>query len=183
MKKAVLTVLALALCVSLCACAAGSKPDATTGAEETTADEIADGGFAGLANPMVEYSSLSEINEIAGVKLTGPEVMGKTDEKFYVIDGEIAQYDFMLNGLQYSIRGSQINDCDISGVYIDAKLAFEGEENAEFSMAGDETCKVCRFLAGGAQYVVSVTDNGTMDEAVFDSDCREIKTVIEENAK
>lgn len=128
-------------------------------------------------NPMVSYDSLEEINEIVGTKLMHAPVMGVKDEKFFVINGEIAEYDFTVNGNSYCFRGAKDLTNDISGVYIDGKPAFEGSTN-DYDYVSDGANKACRFLVGDIQYTFTINDNGTMDDDTFVSIANEFYDLL-----
>ena len=145
--------------------------------ESAAGEEGENEGLAGLANPVVEYDSLEEINDEIGICLVHPGVMGVTDESFAVISGEIAQYKYTLAGYEYCARGSKNQLEDISGIYMNGATAFEGNTE-DFAYAGDSEIKACRFYCGGAQYVVSVTDNGEITEDNFRDNCEEIRNTM-----
>ena len=132
-------------------------------------------------NPMVSYDSLEEINEIVGTKLMHAPVMGVSDEKFFVINAEIAEYNFTVNGNNYCFRGAKDLASDISGVYIDGKPAFEGS-TINYDYASDATNKVCRFLVGDTQYTFAINDNGAMDDDTFVSIANEFYDLLIEDA-
>lgn len=132
-------------------------------------------------NPMVSYDSLEEINEIVKTKLIHAPVMGVSDEKFYVINGEIAEYDFTVNGNNYCFRGAKDLTSDISGIYIDGKPAFEGS-TINYDYASDGASKVSRFLVDDTQYTLSINDNGAMDDETFVSISGEFYDLLIEDA-
>lgn len=130
-------------------------------------------GNSNAKNPVVEYKSLDEISEIAKVTLVSPGVMGKSDERYSVIDKKVAEYDFTLNGYEYTLRGADFINEDISGIYIDGEQAFTSlDEILDYN--DDSTCKVFRFLLGDNQYTLAVKDNGGLDYATFFSQFSDI---------
>lgn len=169
-KLALILSLLLVFCSAFTACGSDT-------ADETTAPDAGNGNNAGLANPMVDYNSLDEINEIAGVNIVHPGVMGVTDESFSVISGKIAQYRFTLAGYDYCFRASKTLNEEISGIYINGGLAFEGC-TSDYAITGDDTCHACRFIVDNTQYIFSVLDNGLISDNDFDSQCVEIRNTV-----
>lgn len=163
MKKLLVTLLALLMCVSLAAC---------SNKEEEVVPE----------NPVKQYETLAEINEIAGVELVAPGVAGKTGEEYYIIDNKTAVYKFSLNGYEYFMRGCRDASIDMSGVFVDGKTLFAGHEDEIFDFEEGEGYKVGRFILGGRQYIFGVYDQETMDQNVFLDLCTEISNLIISNA-
>ena len=161
MKKMFAIMTVLVLCLAAAAC--GNKAEET---EEVT-EPMVGGGIEGIANPMVQYETLAEINEIAGVAI--PAVEGAENELYFVYNGTMAEYQFTLNGLEYSFRGSTDTSEDISGLYLDGELAFEGSD-ANYSIAGNTQYSACRFLFDDSQYTIVVEDNNTLQND-FDAFC------------
>ena len=114
-----------------------------------------------MANPVTQYASLSEINEIVGSNLIHPAVMGVTEESFSIIKTDsydIAQYCFSVNGLEYTMRCAAVAYEDISGVYVDADPAFDNEYSGETEYAFCEDLKLSRWLDINGQYVIILND-------------------------
>lgn len=129
-----------------------------------------------VVNPMVEYNSLEEINEKIGVNIVSPGVMGKTDEKYFVVADQLAEYDFSLNGYEYTIRGAKITDQDISGIY---------DDNNIFEANQDSTCYlndyyIERFFDEDKQYTIVLKDPNGMDEETFANIVLELKGLMVE---
>lgn len=123
----------------------------------------------GLPNPITEHASLDEINAAAGTALVHPAVMGVTEESFCTITGSdavLADYDFSLVGYRWCFRAGAVASYDISGVYINAAPAF-GEPKEGIEYAEGEGYKLARWFTLDGQYVLSVQDNGAMDQATF----------------
>ncbi|MBQ3668393.1 MAG: hypothetical protein II920_04105 [Clostridia bacterium] len=134
---------------------------------------------AGLANPVKEYATLEEINDIVGGRLCHPAVMGVTDERFSVINAEvpIAQYQYSLNGLEYCFRCAATADFDISGVWIDGKEAF-GEYGGEIDYAWGEGMKLARWFEISGQYVLMLEDaENVMSEETFIAISEEMRSL------
>ena len=123
---------------------------------------------ASLPNPIKEYGSLEEINELTHGHLMHPAVMGVADERFSVIDcGEyrIAQYNYTVNGIPYTYRFSPSVVSDISGIYDDGGTLFGSEiknEVKEFSGG-----KAYRFFNTDGQYVLTAQDDGALSLDTF----------------
>ena len=136
MKKTLALLLTLTMLFSLSAC--GGKED------------------AGLANPMTEYASLEELNEATGSLLTGPGVMGISDESFASYDcGEymIAEYNFTVAGVKYMLRSAPTLE-DISGFYVNGEPAFSGDIADGINYAeGEDGVQLARWANVDGQYV------------------------------
>ena len=186
MKKFIAIVLALAVMAALCSCGTsgtvtGEEAEELIAEIEAEAEKvIEDAGItldegdtviAGLANPMVEYSSLEEINEIVGSALCHPPVMGVTDDAFFVInctDYSIAQYNFSVNGNPFTFRCAPVMSMDISGIYVTDGTAFPAEptgDDIEFCLTGD--VQAARWFTMDGQYVLAADEPGNMDDDTF----------------
>lgn len=122
-----------------------------------------------IANPMVERSSLEEVNELSGGNMMHPAVMGVTNEHFDTIDtGDyvIGEYEFELNGHLYLFR-TATTDEDISGLYIDGKPVFE-QFGTDDAIVYETQWYASRWFVGDQQYVLNVAIDGEpMDEETF----------------
>lgn len=154
MKKILSLLLVLLTCLSLSAC---MKED--------------------IENPVKEYSSLEEINSKAGVYLVTPGVMGKSNEKYFMLDNNTAAYSYDLNGYNYYMRGTKFVAEDMSGIFKDGKLLFSGNQD-QVAYGEAEGYKVYRFFLGSRQYIFGVNDNGTLDKETFDAQFLEIYNQI-----
>lgn len=111
MKKLFIIVLCLGLLMSVVGCSKGIDEPVT--------------------NPIKEYKSLDEINEITGGNLMKPAIMGVEDKTYLIIQApnDVAEYDFTLNGTPFRFRYSKAPfDEDISGYYIGGEPAFTAED-------------------------------------------------------
>lgn len=147
MKRIAFILIAIALAVALCACTV--TPAAPTSEPDPT---------AGMPNPIAEYGSLEEINDIVGMKLAHPPVMGVTDERFSIIDAgetKIAEYVFKVAGVEYDFRGSPSFDGDISGYYTADGLAFSGQPTDEIEFVEDGEARLARWATIDGQYVLA----------------------------
>lgn len=168
MKKLLTVLFTILLVLSLCACGKKEEPEVIENNEQEP------DASATLANPMVSYDSLEEINKKAGVNIISPGVMGKDNEQFFVIGDKIAQYDFELNGNSFTIRGAYDTENDISGIY---------DENNVFDPNSDSTVYTNdyyleRFFDGDRQYTVVVDKPEDLDEVNFSDICFELESIM-----
>ena len=88
-----------------------------TPAAEKPADKPAESKTE-LPNPMVEQASLSAIKDAIGFTFeTLPA--GITDVKYFTISDNLAQANFTLNGVSYTVRKGDALIDNIAGVYTD----------------------------------------------------------------
>lgn len=179
MKKYIAMLLALTMAFCLLACGE------TNSADEPNVDTPSveeDAGSVGMANPWVEYNSLEEINEKVGGSLTRPGVMGVEDKYFAVMnDGEMAEYRFTLNGMDYTFRFAPAATEDISGVWTESGTVFDHEYPGDTEVVVLDTMKLARWMNIDGQYVLMVEDNGKMETDTFDSIVNELVTMTNEN--
>lgn len=116
----------------------------------------------GLANPKVEYNSLDEINEKCNTNLVQLFNTGIISETFFVIDEKIAEYNFSLNGIDYTLRGSKITDQDISGIYGEDGVIFKDLSNPYDIYDGKEN-KAFRFVVDDTQYTLVASNCEQLD--------------------
>lgn len=132
-------------------------------------------------NPLVEYSSLKEINKLAGVNICKPAINGITNEKFYMNENETASYQFEVNNYIYYIRGCRDLYNDMSGIFINSKPAFEGVTD-KVAFVEEEGYKVYRFILGNKQYCFGVNDKENLSKDLFSEQFENYKNqMIEEN--
>ena len=187
MKKLLSLCLAVALALSLCACgvnapapAPGDEPKGTQEAPEKEEAQTSEAGTANIANPIVTYTSLDELNEVCGLKLSRPAVMGVSDEVFQTLPYEgsvIAEYRFTVNGTPYILRGSAVVTGDISGVYTGGATAFSGYPDFEEAVAETDELKLARWYTVDGQYVLMIEDKGSMDSKTFEAIAKEMHTL------
>lgn len=122
---------------------------------------------ANIANPVVEVSSIDEINEALKTHMTSVGVMGKSDERYSIISNKVGQYDFKLNGYEYTLRASLDTSEDISGIYYEGNLLFANELETRNVYGETSEYKAYRFLLGNEQYVLMVKDNGELSQDNF----------------
>lgn len=175
MKKLIAAAAALIMVFSLCACSSApaapspvspsGSPASPTNITTPTPDPASPSNF-NLPNPMVECASLDELNEALHGNLKSPGAMGVTEQKYYLIGDDIAEYDFTMNGVEYSVRFSPMYDTDISGYYINGQNAFTGMPANGIEYAEDGTAKLARWATIDGQYVLSAKEAQGNFEAV-----------------
>lgn len=175
MKKILSTLAVVCLLAAvLCACGQKKAPAASASdigkeaqpeqQQEQQQQEVS------LPNPITEYGSLEEINELTHGHLVHPAVMGVTDERFSVIDCgdyQISQYDFTVNGIPYTYRFSSNVLTDISGIYDNGGELFSGEFKNEIKEFPGG--KAYRFFNTDGQYVLTAKDDGALSLDTFQS--------------
>lgn len=143
--------------------------------KNNSADEI------GLRNPITERASLEEVNELTHGHIAKPGVMGITQEHFATIEtdkGLIGQYDFVLNDIGYTIRFSDtIVKEDISGVWIDGKVAFSDDISQTRAKGAD--LLLARWFTVDGQYVLEAPD--TITEDTFENIVSELSSLTVAN--
>lgn len=168
MKKLVSLLFVGLLCICITGC---NKQEETIEQEQSIETQ---GPVIGMPNPMVEYDSLDKINEIAGVNIVSPGVMGKENEKFFVITGELAQYNFDLNGYSFTIRGSKNTDEDISGIYDENNVFVPGQDGTVYL----NDYYIERFFDGNRQYTIVCDNPEGLSEEVFSDLCFELESIM-----
>ena len=139
----------------LCLCACGVMQ----GEEPKESESI------GMPNPMTEYASLDEINDIVGSRLAHPAVMGVSHEEFFVIDcGDymLADYRFTVGGVNYSFRCAPVTQ-DISGYYVGEGTAFADGARDGIEYAEADGAQLARWFTIDGQYVLSAKDIADAD--------------------
>lgn len=133
--------------------------------------EEVDEPMMGIANPMVGYDNIDQLNEKVGGNIK--RIENAENEQFFVISNTVEEYNFTVDGLEYTIRFTKDKENDISGYYINGKTAFEGvTEN--WAVNGDAESKLCRVLTDEGQYVIYICDNGALEEESFNEICSTI---------
>ena len=123
----------------------------------------------------VEYSTIEEMNEAANTNIVSAAIAGKSDEKFGVISGNIAQYTFTANSEEWCLRASKDVDNDISGLYYENN----GFDKDITSTYYNDEVYMFRFFYDDTQYVITLdVKNKDIPTSHFDSVCNEFKTNI-----
>lgn len=119
-----------------------------------------------VPNPFSEYTSLNEINDKADVHIVPLNNCEIEKENFYMIENNTASYVFVINGIEYYIRGVRDTGNDMSGIIIDGHLAFEGSTE-DIDYRENEEYKVFRFILDNTQYIFGVHDYGKVNQEEF----------------
>ncbi len=167
MKKHIAVLLSLCLLLLALAACSGQQ-----GEEE----------LASMENPITEYASLDEINEIGGGSLMHPAVMGVSDESFFVIDCgdyKIEEYRFSVNGTPYVYRFADNLLTDISGIYADGGQLFAGGADKGTEFKEFDGGKAARSFNMDGQYVLIVEDKGQMEMETFQAIAEEMFSLAE----
>lgn len=199
MKKSFILLTTLGLIMLFAGCSAAPEAQATKAETtketteaaateiETTAKETeASEQVVGLPNPMVEYESLEEVNEILGGYMCKPAAMGVTDEMFWTIDageqGMLGQYCYELNGIGYTMRFSPNQTGDITGVYTNAGNTVYGEPNGDvIEYAHESGTLFARWFTIDGQYVFEAPSNEFTTE-IFEGAAEEMYQMTLEHA-
>lgn len=166
MKRLLCILWTLLVCLTLCACSNEKE-------QEVINEPV------GMANPVVEYSSLDEINEKIDVKLLKPLDVEVTNERFSIIDNRIAQYECEMYGRQWTFRAAHISDEDISGMYSEYN---QFEQNQDFRLYVNEFY-LERYFDGDKQYTAVVLEPITEDgelllgEEIFGELCLDLELI------
>lgn len=132
----------------------------------------------GMPNPMTEIEDLAALNELAGVNLVRPAVMGVTEEKCFAIDcGEyiLAEYDFEVNGNPWCFRSACVLGEDISGLYGDEGEAFGNEPSDDLVYFLDADVMAARWFTLDGQYVLICKEPSAYDGETFGGIVQEMR--------
>ena len=160
-KRTIFAILALGLLLGLTACGSSSSSDADDSTDSSDS--------AQLANPMTEVASLEELAEAGDCAMIRPEGVELSDETYYTIDGDdmIYQYGFTVDGTECILRFSKAgSDTDISGIYGDDGLIFDGQGEDPVYVENDDV-KAERWFTLDGQYVFAVMDSSSWEYEAF----------------
>ena len=186
MKKMIPVLLVLVLMAALVGCTkAGPVEDPEEVAAEVEgeleevieeAETAVEEGMAGLANPVVAYDTLEDINTAIGCKLGKPGVMGVQDKRYSVIADKVAEYVFDLSIGEWTYRAGKTTD-DISGVWVDGKTLSSLTE-PDVVTCVDNMLYVFWF-DGDMQYslLCTCTDADAVDEDLFTGAWEELRSM------
>jgi len=196
MKKIIALLLALTLLFALAACGKPAEVEDSKPAEETPAAAEAPAAasdsdmeplpasgssMTAVGNPMTEYNTLDEINELLGCRLHLPPVMGVSDVSYATISSSehtIGQAKFSVNGTEYNYRFSADFMADICGIYDNGKTLFDGmEPGDDLQYAETADTKSVRWFTTDGQYCLSVSDDGSMDKDLFLTVAEELQSL------
>lgn len=125
-------------------------------AAEEAAEEIEN--IDGMPNPITEYTSLEEINKLTGARLSAPEGKEVTDERFSIIDTgdyQIAEYDFVMDGIPFCYRYAKGVVADISGIYVEDDTLFADNDDYGTEFKQYETGLGGRAFVDDGQYILT----------------------------
>ena len=167
MKKFIVIVLSLLLVLALAACGAKQpEADPQSGVSDVSGDEEL---TAQIPNPVVDVDSAEAFREL-GITLEAPA--NAADVTYSVINKELAQINFTVDGVRYNLRAAKTAD-DISGLYGDVKDEKTLDDGAVLTEIGNavETYYKITWTADDVSYVLSNTQGATADTitAVYDS--------------
>lgn len=127
----------------------------TRPAEPTTPTDI-------IVNPFNEVSSAAELEKQLGISIDAPS--GSSEVTYVIIDGKIAEVNFMNNGNFYSLRASKISGdfSGLNGKEIKSEQIDSGK-NAILSVikCEDEKYAKVTWTDGLINYVLSNTDGAS----------------------
>lgn len=181
MKKLSILAGALALACTMTACGSSAAPAASGSAPASQAESPAASQSASIANPVVPYELLSEVNAAIGCELSYPfayDLSTLTENRYSIIAGETAQYNFTLDGVSYCFRASRTTE-DISGFH-DNGTTLGAALDASVGVGQDgslETGAVrwARWFVGDMQYSLLQEDKNATEAFLFDSIVEELR--------
>lgn len=152
MKKALIILISLLICLTLTACTNNNN----------------------IPNPMYECESLEEINKTANVHLVKPGVTGVKDEKFYMRDNDTAEYVYNLKGHKYYMRGCRDTSIDMSGLFRNGKPLFDDCLEEKIVYREGDGYRAYRFILGDKQYIFGVENNESISKDELENQFNEI---------
>lgn len=110
-----------------------------------------------VQSPYLSVGSLKDINSKAGTNIKSPSGLEVTNEEFDLDDTvspKIAEYSFMVNGNDYTVKASRKTGGMLINIYLsDGTALGEGlEETENLSPAQYENFCVARWFDDGVQY-------------------------------
>ena len=120
-----------------------------------------------LPNPLVPAKDAEEIREKLGIVIRVPE--GAEDIEYRVIDGRIADVQFVFRSVPYTLRASE-EDGDFSGIYAEEvgteNIDAETDATLTTYRSGDETYRTLAWKDGGIRYILAVFEGGSAEELI-----------------
>lgn len=113
------------------------------------------------------YSSLDEINKIADVEIIKPGFEGVSNETYNVVNGVIAEYNFVIEGCSFTVRGAAVTKSDISGIESDRNEFAPYEDFVVYT--GDYYLE--RFFDGNRQYTIVLNNTIGISQQSFENVC------------
>ncbi len=166
MKKPICLILTalMAFVLLFSACAGTERETGTDPADESMTEETTSAepdptypsvDVAQMPNPMAPADSPAAFAEL-GIAIDAPD--GAENTSYYVISGQIAEVNFLLDGKGYCLRASKV-DGDIAGLY--------GEEKAETLSDG---AVLTVISAGEAEWLRLTWDKDDVHYALTNTD-------------
>lgn len=147
MKKIFSVLLIALLSLGVASCTTQNK-------QEEQSEEI-----IGMPNPIINYDTIDEINEKAGVHIVIPSSLSVTDLRYTTIQDETAQVNFVLDGHKWTVRGSKKVDQDISGIHNENNIFNPGEDICIYLT----DFYIDRIFTEGIQYTIVMDDANGYD--------------------
>ena len=124
-----------------------------------------DGAIFSLANPYEAVEDASEFEKRLGISLDAPQ--NAENVVYSIINGELADIDFTLNGHEYKLRGSN-QDGDISGLYGEEASSEVLEEGSNATMtilkSGQDTYITVSWEKDGVFFNLANVDGASAEE-------------------
>ena len=171
MKRMLAVLLASMLALSLCGCSLGVQNEFEEIKPEPEVQETEQ-----MTNPLVEYTSLEELNELTGAKFYRTGNAEVTDEQYFIIGGEIADYRFTADGVPYMWRFAMQTDMDISGAYTEGGTAFAMQLDKTDLTFAEDGVLAARWCTGEGQYTLAA-GGGEVNEEAFRTMATELSLV------
>ena len=118
-----------------------------------------------IANPFAGVENAAEFERVLGISIDAPE--GAENVEYSIVDNEIADIVFELEGHVYNIRASKVGG-DFSGLNgIEAKTEqIDAKSNAVMSVirSGNEFFRKITWTDGSVTFILSNTDGASDDE-------------------
>lgn len=159
MKRLLAAALAALLAFSLCSCAVPEQNEFEELEPEPQEETVQ------MVNPLEPCASLEELNERTGAKFYRTGDAEVTDEKYFIIGGETADYRFTVNGASYVWRFAKQTEMDISGVYTVSGTAFAEQLDKTELIFAEGDVLAARWCTDDGQYTISVEGGESEDEA------------------
>lgn len=170
MKKRIAVLLAalLAAATLFAACGKTDAPDATDGSDavsestEATAASTTAATEVQMPNPMARMDGPEMFEQELGFSIKAPEKA--EDASYYVVSGQIAEVNFLLDGHGYSLRASKAEG-DISGLYGELVSEQPLGDGATLTTlkSGDADWYCLKWMNGDVQVALSNTDGAEID--------------------
>ena len=172
MKKPICLILTalMAFVLLFSACAGTERETGTDPADESMTEETTSAepdptypsvDVAQMPNPMAPADSPAAFAEL-GIAIDAPD--GAENTSYYVISGQIAEVNFLLDGHGYSLRASKAEG-DISGLYGELVSEQPLGDGATLTTlkSGDADWYCLRWMNGDVQVALSNTDGAEIE--------------------